>query len=633
MKSFKKLLVALVLMTVSVTVIGCGKKPASDKGPIIHETVSTTIGKDGGQLKDEDNLNISVPAGALNEDVNISATYVEDATLLSNDISMGFLGAVEFGPSGTTFNKPIQVSIKLTNTPIYNELTVFYYDEVDQYWNYSSKAVVNNNVATFEVSHFSKYEILNLTESMYLKFYDLVFEAYLDNKSDSWVSNSYRDYLINEEHVMDMYTRYGNYWYEPCGLFVYGDYLINGKSADQEALHIEVGESNKVGNKYGVSTVGGLHASKNEFEKAKKNATETTQIVDVTVVLEYKMITPVISLTAEKSQLKKGESTTVNVFCHYPNPNNYFEQYKDLPLGDYDLDLKVESRHVKIDQNHIVTGEGGKASFKATSKDGKSDTITATFDVSGDFGTHAEGKVSIIDAEADSFNFSGHITEQYSWEVEMGSTDVGTGASGVTIIINEHTILRTVVTIDYDFHGKLTIDDTDLEGTVSVSSVNAQLSSSMAVHDVTRIYNNTGHSENERYEFEWFRSASVQTTPMKDVHFSGVYSEFLGGIMIMGFDDDTDRTSFVEFTGNGHWRELRTNDDVDETASFVSKYRFSFSGPFSSTGLIKEGTFTKTTEDAKDGGHWWEDSPKTHNWPSHEQNYKESMTQTITFSK
>ena len=168
MKSFKKLLAALVLVTVSVTIIGCGKKSAasSNRGPITHETISTTIGRDGGELKDADNLNINVPAGALNEDVDISATYVEDATLLSNDISMGFLGAIEFGPSGTTFDKPVEVSLKLTNTPIHNELTVFYYDEVDQYWNYSSKATINNDVATFEVNHFSKYEVLDLTESM-----------------------------------------------------------------------------------------------------------------------------------------------------------------------------------------------------------------------------------------------------------------------------------------------------------------------------------------------------------------------------------------------------------------------------------------------------------------------------------
>ena len=47
---------------------------------------------------------------------------------------------------------------------------------------------------------------------MYLKLYDLVFEAYLNNKNDMWINNSYRNYLINEEHVMDMYTKYGNYW-------------------------------------------------------------------------------------------------------------------------------------------------------------------------------------------------------------------------------------------------------------------------------------------------------------------------------------------------------------------------------------------------------------------------------------
>ena len=93
---------------------------------------------------------------------------------------------------------------------------------------------------------------------------------------------------------------------------------------------------------------------------------------------------------------------------------------------------------------------------------------------------------------------------------------------------------------------------------------------------------------------------------------------------------------FIEITGDGYWREVYDSESThkDETASFISKYKFHCMGPFISDDILfKDATYNMSSEDAKDNGYWYEDSPKTHNWPSGYQNYKESMTQTITFKE
>ena len=467
MKSFKKLLAALILIAVSTTTIGCGKKPSTSHstGPITHETISTTIGRDGGELKDADNLNINVPAGALNEDVDISATYVEDATLLSNDISMGFLGAVEFGPSGTTFDKPVEVSLKLTNTPIHNELTVFYYDEVDQYWNYSSKATINNDVATFEVNHFSKYEVLDLTESMYLKFYDLVFEAYLNNKNDMWINNSYRNYLINEEHVMDMYTKYGNYWYEPCGLIIGGNYHINGKEGDPNQLTELIGKSNKVGNTYGLCHDGQLVVDVQTYNEIKGKPKEGQETISINVGVFYEMIKPDIDLTASKKNLHKGDSATINIRCHYVNATNYFDEFKDLDMDNYMLTIKKPS-HFDIDKTAVLT-KNGRESFIVTAKEENvAETITVNFDVSGDHGVHAEGNITL---NSQGYHVSGHIIEEKTFSFESNAP------SDIPLVTTQKGTFK--LTVEYDFEGDISENEGQLTGLLSYSNLTASLSS------------------------------------------------------------------------------------------------------------------------------------------------------------
>lgn len=627
MGNFKKLIIGLALTTMAFTsLVGCGKKPSNQQssGPKEHTAVSKTIGTGGGFLKDGTNVNITIPEGALKESTTISALYIEDATLLSNDISMGFLGAVEFGPSGTTFDKPVEVSLKLANPTSFYEVAVFCYDEESNRWDYVCDAEVEETIATFKVNHFSKYELLNLTQEMYLKFYDLVYEAVLNDKSDAWISESYKEYLVDYEHVMDLYTKYGNYWYEPCGLFVYGDYLINGKSGDQEALHFQVGESNKVGDKYGVSTVGGLFAKKSEFEKAKRTATETTQIVDVTVVLEYKMIKPTIQLTASKYKLKKGESTTVTAFCHHSNPHNYFSEYQELILSYYDLDLKTDANHLKLDKDHIVTNGDGKASFQVTSNDGKAETIRAIFDVSGDFGTHAEGSTRIQGNEKVVYNMTGHIHEE--WNYVTGDDETRDYSDKWETDVHTGTLGSVNISVDYDFKGTITWTNgiaiyggAPVEGVIDMTNLEVSLSTSPSsstrkIDHPMDEYKYEFHSV-ETYTFYHFNTYQIEAKPAPKSTFygeqvDGVYASWWG--YPEGDEDFYPGDIFIEISG-----ETRTNwkydyhridlhipekpvDDVvskDEDEFDEEYWRVMYGMPLIMCFEEKEGTQTCTIDD------------------------------------
>ena len=256
-------LLFICLSTLSLLLSGCCKKKETSNDSGEEEktqiVLEQTVGTSGGVISDDKGIvEINVPAGALDKDTKITVEYLPDADNISDNPQFNYLCGVKFGPSGTSFAKPVEVSLKVNETPKSSSLTAFYYEDEYECWNYVADSSIKNGKATFSVTHFSMYQVLDITPDMYMKFVDLVYDAVLNKRSDSWITEQYKEYLIDEKHVMDYYQKSNGYYYEPCGLFVYGKYYIDGKDGDQEALSIRVGESNKVGNRYGLSTVVGL---------------------------------------------------------------------------------------------------------------------------------------------------------------------------------------------------------------------------------------------------------------------------------------------------------------------------------------------------------------------------------------
>ena len=546
---------------------------------IPHEVVNKTLGANGGSIEDEGNAKVSIPSGALSIDTNISLQYVEEPKFLSDDITTNFLGAIEFGPSGTSFNAPVEVNIKLTDTPKNSELSVFCYDEINDIWDFTTSASINNEQATFTITHFSKYKVLDITPNMLEMFNQTVRAAKELNKSDSWIMETYHDYLVNEEHIMDYYACYDGLYYEPCGLNISSAYHLNGVDGDPDELNKQFGKTNKVGNKYGLSNISGETTTYADYLKNKKGTTESKELFYVSVIIDYKMIKPNIDLSATESALKKGEKAQVNVFCHYLNPSNYF--YPDFILPYYPLDLPFELKHLKTNKDSLTTNSSGRTSFEVTSLDGNAETIKVMFYVSGPWGEYSASFISFAKKSDKSYNFTGHIVNEASYDYRLLVDDEGTtyqdDDNNLTLKVERNMAGKIDIRLEYDISGIITwTDKYSFEGVVSYSNVSVSINSSKAEakqssHTET-IYHNPDYSSithntqyTEYFAFEDGGKATINT--LNQVGFSG--SDVFGMSFIF-YDDDVELPNLVDYKATGHssykytfYREL--NGDVTET--------------------------------------------------------------------
>ena len=568
MNIIKHISKVLLLSSLIFSVAGCGtvvkvEKPEKvndprPETPTPHEVVSANIGTSGGELKDGDNFQLTFPSNALSSGMNITAQYIDEQSFVGDNVSPSFLGAIEFGPSGTTFNKPVEVSMSAGDKPIGDNLSVFCYDEQLKCWDYVGEAKLDStgkNV-TFEVTHFSKYEVLDLTPEMYNKCLDLTYEAVLNDKPDSWIRDSYKDYLINEKHVMDYYTTSGGYYYEPCGLFVYIDYIINNRTADQDELHISEGETNMFGDTFGLSQVGGLLDSKAGFNAAKNSTTEKAEVFNVTVTVDYKMITPQIELSASEQILEKGETAVVNVYTHYAKPSN--KLFPDIVLPNYPLSI-LPLEHLYTNKDELTTNDAGRATFAVTSKDGKAETVEVNFTAGGYFGTSVSNYISFAEKKKNSYNFTGHISNEASldyWLMDKNATGSSSSTTGgymsLTIDANSPGHLR--IDVNYDISGIVTwTGKYEYEGIITYSNIKATIQGSMCEAQST---------SNAVYDYhigegDLLHQEEHITTTHKIAYFQSGGSAMINQINQVGFEGmDVFGFEFASFKGSGNMGPL-----------------------------------------------------------------------------
>ena len=627
MKLSKKLFSVVIFSSIAITAVtGCGnnKKNSSFSYDgvhevVTHETVSKSIGAAGGELEDKGNLKVAIPAGALTKEENITATYIEEAVLLSEEVMPAFLGAVEFGPSGTTFNKPVDVSIKLTNKPINKEISVFCYSESLGEWDYISDATINEGTATFKVDHFSRYELIDVTMDMMMKYIDLVYEKVIDNKTDSWISETYKNYLINEKNVMDYYTKYDGHYYEPIGFSVQGMYEINGQEGDPNVLNFSYGDTNKVGNKFGLANIGGLHGSKEDARKTI-DGMEKKEIIDVSIGIEYKMIKPVIEYTASKTKLKKGQTSDVTIYTHYPNPKN--KLYKDFPIDDIFTFPWVEDV-LSVDKDILHTDATGHDSFTVTSTNGKTGSLKIMFYVQGIYGEYASCYAKFYGGGETVYCMKGTIKEEHHHIYNIDEA------------FSEGNSRRTVspgsmhITVEYNFEGTITWpeDEYSFEGTIAYKGGSISVTSSKAESHWR--YNGEGGSSFNDEEYRIFETVDVaEFVPTASFRFEGGYALGFGYCTIS--EDDRDLLPEYIAILKGLDRYTEDDDYGHYEEQNDCEYQILMGGPILYNIENKKGTQVSESETFKD----WTlcagaSNPYYHRRPVEESCY-EKTTQTMT---
>ncbi|RIA78342.1 ZU5 domain-containing protein [Anaeroplasma bactoclasticum] len=629
----KTLLFIITVLMFSFLLAGCkngGDTNQVDNTPKEYEAVEKTIGLNGGEVKDEKSgLGLTIPSGALEKDTNISVQYVENKEHVSIDLLTSFLGAAEFKPSGTVFSEPVEVSMNLTEAPSNSTICVFCYDEVNNVWDFITDANCNGKTATFKITHFSKYQCLNITEAMYSKYIDLVNQAQRDGKSDSWITESYRDYLVNEKHVMDYYEESGGYYYEPVGLFIGGAYQLNGKQGDGDELTKRYGESNKVGNTYGYSKVGGKTVSYAEAKSELGKTKEKKDVIDVTVTIDYKMIKPTIDLTASKTTLKRGEVATVNVYCHYAKAGNTI--YPDFALPNYKLQIQKPT-HLSVENTEVTTNDSGKAVFTVKSKDGEKDTVKVTFDVAGDFGTHAEGSITFRKEEDNTYNLSGHIVETYEFEHSYDPSRYEEDEYTKYDIIKPG---KVKITIEYDIEGTISWTKFgSLSGEVGYKNITAKLESTAAELKGKKAYSVVAGNKlwtNFHSIYEPFKDATYTITDVPKTSYTGSTS-----ILTIALFEEGQSYEFVNILTSGYI--YSASDDSESSDTFGCDFTSITSAPFILDGFeLKTGTQTITVDSFKDSRYAhinrYSDGDKFEVNDPYVFNMKVSTTQTITISE
>lgn len=127
---------------------------ASSKGdtdPILRASaVSTVISAENGGTISNGRVTLEFPAGALDEDTQITIEMVGDGTL-----------GVELGPHGTVFNKPVVMTVDLSGTTAegraYESTTLWMNPEMDRWERVEKVDSEDNNAGRSLLRHFSRY--------------------------------------------------------------------------------------------------------------------------------------------------------------------------------------------------------------------------------------------------------------------------------------------------------------------------------------------------------------------------------------------------------------------------------------------------------------------------------------------
>jgi len=102
---------------------------------------------------------LSVPGGALAEDTTLTVESKKPAAGLPDAASLSGL-VYDFGPTGTTFEKPVALTLPLAKAPgAGKEAVIAYLDEASGSWADLATTVDASGAVSAEIAHFSSYVV------------------------------------------------------------------------------------------------------------------------------------------------------------------------------------------------------------------------------------------------------------------------------------------------------------------------------------------------------------------------------------------------------------------------------------------------------------------------------------------
>lgn len=457
-----------LLLGLSISFSSC-KDDVKDEG-----NGNSTVTEEGGEVS-SNGISIYVPHGALNESVDITAKSISNPSQLGNSIlPLGMLGGAKFGPSGTQFQKDVEITLPLNEGAVNSENLVCYWSEDSLRWYGVDWADVKGNVAKFKTDHFSTYAVSGLTMSDMESIVKSIDDGCKNGIDEVSVASSVEKIIMNDMNLMNKWTVIDNVYYRNSAvrvsyMYSYGYNEVNGQAVlsygnetcekgweELTDLTISDFESMSVVDRVKGNQISGL----SEISK------ENQELINLLISRKLTTVKPEMVLKAEGKLSKKGDETKVKVklYCQHTGEKNLYPKVHsisrpDKGVNDYTPDGEYEDFYIE-DYESSQTGElpMKNAKIKLTCSDKSALSLSETEII-----TDANGEAYVTvkalkdDAEAAitaKYEFKGKECSEDDIDVEKSVAFESGQGWDVTIEVNEERVEETTGT-EYKFKYRL----------------------------------------------------------------------------------------------------------------------------------------------------------------------------------
>lgn len=352
------------------------------------------------------NLAIDIPAGALNEDANISATFFSDLEQVDlPSLPSKVYGGVKFSPEGLVFNTPVQVEMTLSQKPESDSLAIVYYNEKTGEWELSDVGIVSGDKVSFYVQHFSHYIAI---ESEWLTLFEL-FDGYAniaikEGATTANLSEMSEKFLKNIDEKMNFKNLKSPFTFRDGD-----DQKVCLATAGYSAEYLFQEDSTNAGSAVqGLamyrSTSSDLVMVLSMLDRLISEVKHKDETVSSEQTIRYRRLSIYfepcagdLSATAEKPGINAGESSSIDVKTTCGG----------TPLKGYVIDVTT-SPNMTVNKESVSSDEKGSASVVATKKDDEPGWVTFT--------TKSPADENIVDSLT--VNFA-----KESWEATINLTE------------------------------------------------------------------------------------------------------------------------------------------------------------------------------------------------------------------
>ncbi len=345
------------LTLIIVLLLSCNKEENTPDGNLV--TYSKIIGASGGVISMDNLTLLEVPAGALDENVSLTATptlYADDYYKLNDNLVAGYLGGVSFGPEGTVFNNPVKITLPVSKPlPPGSLYPLYFFKEESNAWIESGvygKVNSDGLSVTAEVLHFTPWGVFDLPADLMMleKFKD-----YFGIGDDPiGALNNYIEWFNSTIQPFEFRGLVQNCCYAIRGYEIEVVYKVNGIEDTMDRI---VGESMPVS------------YPQFWFVYDDSDLSNTNEIY-ITINLKLHLgCKPDLTLSSAKSKLRLGEKTEIKacLTCGDKKISNAFLQVFSSPAGS-------------LNKNKLTTNYSGEGVLTLTAEEEGIAELTASYE-------------------------------------------------------------------------------------------------------------------------------------------------------------------------------------------------------------------------------------------------------------